>query len=433
MRRRYVLCGLSRRGLTTYAGPMIGISGDGTGEDYSATAQLVAVVDPDRDRVRQFNERVLPAGHPPVAWYRPDEFAAMVEQTQPDAVIVASPDHTHADHIVAGLRHGLDVITEKPMVTTVADAQRVLTAERTSAGSVVVTHNLRYPLRHQQIKRLIRDGAVGTPTYVLLEYHVDIRHGASYFLRWNRRREFSGGLSVHKSTHHVDLVSWWLDDAPVRVYAVGGRHYYGPDSPHRPRAAGGVPYVGDQLRRRDPYAQAQAGIFADAAATGAARTDDFGLPYTYQYPPERDLSPYDDEIDVEDTYTALISYAGGATLVYTIDFSSPWEGYRLVINGTHGQVETTAGRFPDGTPLPDTQQIVHRPLFGAARTIPVPVPPGGHDGADPQLRHDLFVGPSAASAELGLIATAQQGADAVAAGEAIWRSIAEQRVVELAP
>ncbi len=154
------------------------------------------------------------------------------------------------------------------------------------------------------------------------------------------------------------------------------------------------------------------------------------MTYRYQYPAGRDLYLYDDEIDIEDTYSALLSYSKGTSLAYTIDFSSPWEGYRLVINGTHGQLETFTGRLPDGTPLQDAETIVHRPLFGENAIIEVPSAVGGHDGADPQMRRDLFVGPSSESIDLGMVASSAQGAAAVAAGEAVWRAVTEQRVVE---
>ncbi|WP_166350101.1 Gfo/Idh/MocA family protein [Phytoactinopolyspora limicola] len=425
--------------MTSFVCPLLGVrAGEDTElgfganhEDYSSHGGLVAVVDPDKERVAQFNAELIPPGHPRVPWYPPDQFGAMIEQDRPDTVIVASPDHTHTDYILAALERGVDVITEKPMVTTAADARRVLAAERASPANVLVTHNLRYVRRHQQIKRLVRDGAVGRPTYVTLEYHVDIRHGASYFLRWNRRRALSGGLSVHKGAHHLDLVSWWLDDVPERVYAVGGRSYYGPDSPHRPRSADGTTYSGRELRARDPYFRAQvgSGAFPDDAATD--RVGFLGLTYPHQYPAGREMYLYDDEIDIEDTYSSLLSYSNGASLSYTIDFSSPWEGYRLVINGTHGQLETMSGRLPDGTPLGDSSSIIYRPLFGEPETIEVQTVTGGHGGADPLMRRDIFVEPSAASRELGLAASSLEGAVAVAAGEAIWRSSAEGRVIEL--
>ncbi|WP_165962727.1 Gfo/Idh/MocA family protein [Occultella glacieicola] len=437
-RRRYAVVGLSNRGVASFVRPLLGVSDSGAGEDatlgygadaddFSGHGELVAVLDVDRARAGAFAATILPPGHPDVPAYAPEQYGDLLRWTRPDAVIVTSPDHTHARYIVEALKHGVDVISEKPMVATAADAARVLEAERESAGTVRVTHNLRYTSRHRQIKRMVLAGAIGRPLHVNLDYHVDIRHGASYFLRWNRERANSGGLTIHKSTHHLDLISWWLADAPSTVYAVGGRDYYGPGSPHRPDAASPA-----QVRERDPYYQAQrgSGTFPDGA--GETRRGLFDLPYEVQYPAGRDLYLYDDEIDIEDHVAALLTFERGATAAYAVDFSSPWEGYRATLTGTHGTIEMFTGRTPDGEALPGSGQVVHRPLFGPAEVIDIESVSGGHDGADPLMRRDLFVGPDAESVALGLGASAREGALAVAAGEAIWRSIGEGRILSIA-
>ncbi len=59
------------------------------------------------------------------------------------------------------------------------------------------------------------------------EWLLDIRHGADYFRRWHRDKANSGGLLVHKSGHHFDLVNWWLGAAPVRAFAKGRLSFYG--------------------------------------------------------------------------------------------------------------------------------------------------------------------------------------------------------------
>ena len=63
------------------------------------------------------------------------------------------------------------------------------------------------------------------------EWLLDTAHGADYFRRWHRLKDVSGGLLVHKSTHHFDLVNWWLADVPTRVYASGGLKFYGGPTP----------------------------------------------------------------------------------------------------------------------------------------------------------------------------------------------------------
>ena len=62
---------------------------------------------------------------------------------------------------------------------------------------------------------------------VHFEWVLDTVHGADYFRRWHRERANSGSLLIHKSSHHFDLVNWWLDDTPVRVYASAHRDVYG--------------------------------------------------------------------------------------------------------------------------------------------------------------------------------------------------------------
>jgi predicted dehydrogenase len=459
-RRRYALVGLSNRGVASFARPLLGTgagphdpSGDvgtdparsatgptGLGygadaDDYSGHAELVAVLDVDRERADAFVGTILPSGHPRVPVFVGDGTEAgdsaalreLIDRAQPDAVIVTSPDHTHVRYVLAALEAGVDVISEKPMVATAHDAQQVLDAQQRSAASVRVTHNLRFTSRHRRIKSLLDAGALGRLLHVSMDYHVDVRHGASYFLRWNRQRANSGGLSIHKSTHHLDLISWWLGSEPRTVYAVGGRDFYGATGAHRPPGA----HTPQEIRDRDPYQRAQhgTGTFPDDA--DSIRRGLFDLPYAVQYPAGRDLTLYDTEIDVEDHLASLLTFSSGATAAYSVDFSSPWEGYRASIQGTEGTLEVFTGRTPDGEELPGSGTIVHRPLFAPAREVEIPRVQGGHDGADPMMRRDLFVGPSSESEELHLAATAREGALAVAAGEGIWRSIATGQVVDV--
>ncbi|GAB2597575.1 Gfo/Idh/MocA family oxidoreductase [Pseudactinotalea suaedae] len=434
-RRRYALIGASNRGVASFARPLIGAAGGVDGahgygasdDDFSAVGELVAVLDVDRARAEAFVATLVPEGYPPVAVYEPEALEEMLREMRPDAVIVASPDHTHGSYILAALEAGVDVISEKPMVATAAEAATVVAAEAASTATVHVTHNFRYPARHRRIKQMLAEGAIGRPLHVDLAYYVDTRHGASYFLRWNRERAASGGLTIHKSTHHLDLIAWWLGAEPTRVYAVGGRDYYGPRSPHRPAGVG----TAAEVRERDPYHRAQLGSGTFPEATGRARTGLFDLPYEVQYPASREMTLYDDEIDIEDHVASLISYAGGATAAYAVQFSAPWEGYRLTITGTHGSIEAFVGRTPEQEQLPGSGELVLRPLFEAPRPIEVPVATGGHDGADPLMRRDLFVGPDEESTAMGLMADARQGALAVATGEAIWRSAQEGRAIEI--
>lgn len=410
-RKRHVLCGLSARAISHFVLPLMGKTGQPDGNDFRDCAELTAVLDIDAGRVAALNETLGLN----LKSYAPESFAEMIAVERPDTVLVAGPDDTHFDHILCALEHGCDVIAEKPMVLTAEEAARVLAKERETGRHVTVTFNMRYKPFQRAVRRLIMQGAIGRVVNIEFNYNLDTAHGSSYFLRWNRIRARSGGLSVHKSCHHLDVVNWWIGDWPETVFAFGARNFYGPGGAHRPRASDGTPLPPRETRAQCPYHQKH------YASSGEVLVPDRGrvkLPYAVQYPPEKPVYLYDDEIDVEDTYSAVVRYRHGALLNYSINFSAAWEGLNVGINGTHGRIEG-AYRVPAGAPA-DFLRVL--PLFGDAYEVTLEKGVGTHGGADAPLQRDLFRSVSQESRELGLMAGSVAGAYAVAAGEAVWRS-----------
>lgn len=65
---------------------------------------------------------------------------------------------------------------------------------------------------------------------VHFEWLLDTVHGADYFRRWHRQKGNSGGLMVHKSGHHFDLVNWWIESEPEAVAGLGKLAFYGAEA-----------------------------------------------------------------------------------------------------------------------------------------------------------------------------------------------------------
>ncbi len=430
--RRYVLCGLSNRGIGSYAVPLLGLKQYPERGDFSAHGQLVGVYDLDRQRAESFVRLIgkdLPV-------FGPGGFDQMIDRTRPDVVVVATPDGTHAEYIVAALERGVDVLTEKPIVTDTRQARQVLDAEAASSASIRVAHNYRYSPLNAAIKQMIVEGKVGRIANINFEFNIDTYHGSSYFWRWNRDRALSGGLSITKGCHHFDLLNWWLDDLPQTVFAFGARRYYGPDSPFKPAAPDDRRLDADEQKRLCPYRRQWFGpgkLRPEDDHVGRAE-DIFKLPYGEQYDNKPPMYIYDEQIDIEDTYSTVIGYRGGASVTYAANFSATWEGYNLSINGTGGRIEcrhfTTPSRCP--FPVEEHETIYYTPLFGERQTHTLPPPEGGHGGADPLLKADLFIGPSERSRSLNQAATSLEGVYAVAVGEAVWRSAESGEPVRIA-
>ncbi len=213
-RRRYLVVGLGNR-VRMYLDAMTG--------DHRDDAELVGLIEPNAGRLDVYLGWLAEAGLDvrQVKTGGPDDLERLIDETGADAVIVTSPDFTHADLTVRALNAGTDVVVEKPLTIDPESTRRIAEAAEASGRKVVVTHNYRYSPRNSALKDVIKSGAIGTPLSVTFEWVLDTAHGADYFRRWHRDKTNSGGLLVHKAAHHFDLINWLLADAPVQVFARG--------------------------------------------------------------------------------------------------------------------------------------------------------------------------------------------------------------------
>ncbi|MFC0558299.1 Gfo/Idh/MocA family protein [Halalkalibacter alkalisediminis] len=416
--QRIVVCGLSNRALEMFINPII--------TKFSHENEIVGLLDNDEKRVDLCKERFPELAFLPS--YTPQQFSQMVNETNATTVIVTSRDDTHVDYILQGLEHDLHIISEKPMVTTSFDAKRVMEAEAKSKGTVHVAFNYRYSPFHRKIKELILSGKIGRITSIDLNWYIDTYHGASYFKRWNRMREFSGGLSVHKSTHHFDLVNWWIDQKPEQVFAYGALNYYGKDGELNPSPVDHR-FCGTCTEK---HACGYYMRWNNRTDSSAVKDDHIKFEEKQNYTNYRpDACIFDHEIEIEDTYVATVKYDRGALLSYSINFSLPYEGYRLAINGTEGRIETQEFHELSRVPFPVPEQTIdYYPLFGSKETIHVIQTEGGHGGGDPIIQEDLFLGVDPAR-PYEILAGAEAGAYSIAVGEAVWKSSLENKPINM--
>jgi predicted dehydrogenase len=102
---------------------------------------------------------------------------------------------------------------------------------------------------------LLRSGAIGTVTSIHFEWMLNTSHGADYFRRWHRDKRNAGGLLVHKSTHHFDLVNFWLNSRPETVYAQGDLKFYGRENAEKRGVTDFYTRAhGSDVAKSDPFA-----------------------------------------------------------------------------------------------------------------------------------------------------------------------------------
>src|SRR5262249_7714212 len=384
-RRRYAIVGTgSRRGRHV----------DAVAGTYRETAELVGLCDLSQTRMDWHNRRLeTTEGLDPRPTYLAADFDRMVAETRPDTVIVTTVDASHHVYITRAMELRCDVITEKPMTTDAEKMRATFDAIARTGRSLRVTFNYRYAPAYTVMRRLMMEGVVGRPLCVDFSWVLDTRHGADYFRRWHRERASSGGLLVHKATHHFDLVNWWIDSYPQQVFALAGLAFYGRANAE---ARGDVysysRYTGNEAAQSDPFA-----LFLDrsAALRGLYLEAEAESGYI------RDRNVFGEPITIDDTMTVTARYRNGALLSYCLVAYAPWEGLRVAITGDRGRLELDivenvthlmedAQRATASKGAFRAARITVHPMFGVPYEVDVPSGEGGHGGADPVMLDELF-------------------------------------------
>lgn len=399
---------------------------------YRHRQTLVALCDTNAHRLAATNRRLVEPqrGHA-LPTYLAADFDGMVREQRVDTVIVTTVDALHHVYIIHALELGCDVITEKPMTIDAASCQAILDAVKRTGRRVQVTFNYRYTPRATLVRQLITAGAIGTPLSAHFEWLLDTRHGADYFRRWHREKQHSGGLLVHKATHHFDLVNWWLSARPELVYALGGLRFYGQaNGTARGEARPYDRATGSAAAADDPYA-----LHLDRDPVLKELYLDAEQEDGYQ----RDRNVFGEGITIEDDLAVLVRYDTGATLSYHLTAYSPWEGFRIAINGTRGRLELELVENPwcpgaedaDQTRLlahstvvetAPRERLLVRPLWGPPREMAIPPGDGDHGGGDARLLEDLFGAPAADP--FGRAASHEDGAWSILTGIAANQALA---------
>jgi predicted dehydrogenase len=169
-------------------------------------AVLVAVADSDPTICRSTAERFSVNGY--------TDYTQMLDAEQLDVVHLCTPHHLHVEMAIAGLDRSINVLTEKPVATTISDAHRLIKAAERGPAQVGVCFQNRYnptsramdeALRSQRFGRIL--GAVASVTW--------FRDRAYYLAKpWRGRPETAGGgVLINQAIHTLDLLQWFLGDA----------------------------------------------------------------------------------------------------------------------------------------------------------------------------------------------------------------------------
>jgi myo-inositol 2-dehydrogenase / D-chiro-inositol 1-dehydrogenase len=141
-----------------------------------------------------------------------------------DAVVISTPNSTHAALALESLKAGKHLFLEKPVGITAEECRAVLAAAEASDRVVLVGHELRYSPYFQKMKALVEAGEIGRPRMVWTrEFRGPFQPKSG---QWIQDARLSGGMMVDKNCHHFDLMNWWTGARPRRIAAFGRNATY---------------------------------------------------------------------------------------------------------------------------------------------------------------------------------------------------------------
>lgn len=333
-------------------------------DEFKDEVKLVGMYDRSPTRARLFARE---CGDVPVY----DDFDEMLRQSGAELVLITTMDSTHDEYIIRTLEAGRDVITEKPMTTDHLKCKAILEAEKRTGRTIKVAFNCRYMPYMMRVKKILDAGTIGEVLSVDYNWYLDTSHGAQYFRRWHRQMGNSGGLLVHKATHHFDLVNWWLNDEPEDVSAFGDLRYFGPNREER----GFRCLTCNHKRTCEHYFD--------------IRQSKFNKEYFYECEAEdgyiRDRCVFGDDIDIYDTMSVQVRYRKGALAQYSLVAHSPYKNWTATFNGTAGRME--AGEYYTGSRADEPiQQIRLYNRKGEEIVREARKATGSHGGSDDRIR-----------------------------------------------
>lgn len=200
-----------------------GVAGLGVGRSRAKMvaecedARLVAVADPQQDRLNAFAEQMECDAH--------SDYRELAERDDIDCVLVMTPSGMHAGMAAEVMRRGKHVATTKPMDVRLDAIDAAMAVAEETGLIYAVDFGRRYEAEPQRIARAMREGRFGRPLLATIEMKW-LRH-EDYYANWRGTWELDGGGSMaNQGIHQVDLMQWVM--GPVRRvmghYAIVGHH-----------------------------------------------------------------------------------------------------------------------------------------------------------------------------------------------------------------
>jgi predicted dehydrogenase len=181
-----------------------------------ADAEVVALVDPEEKQIQLTKE-----AHPQLAEVVTfNDHAEMLDKIKPDAVMIATPHTQHVGQILDSFSAGANVCCEKPLITNVQDAHRIIKVRDETGKVGMVSYQRHFQPEYRFIKQKIESGEVGPVQFIAALQGQSWLRGTKG--SWRQLHSLSGGGQLNDSgSHLIDIILWSTGVSAASVSAYG--------------------------------------------------------------------------------------------------------------------------------------------------------------------------------------------------------------------
>lgn len=173
------------------------------------------------------------------------DYRELLQQDDPDAVIIATPLHEHAQMAIDALRSGIHVLCEKTMAYSVDECIDMYQAHREAEKHLLIGFQRRFSVKYLAARRLAAEGFLGGISQVRAWWHrnsdwrrpvpdkefpdweLDSEYPSlEHKINWRLYREYSRGLATELAAHQLHVANWFLDKLPLSVRGAGSTNYW---------------------------------------------------------------------------------------------------------------------------------------------------------------------------------------------------------------
>lgn len=176
-------------------------------------AHISALVSGDSEKLKIVAAQY---GVPATSCYSYEEFDRIANNNLIDIVYIALPNAMHCDYTIRAAKAGKHIICEKPLATTVVDAQKMVDVCKQNKVSLMVAYRCQYDPAWQQLARLLRQQGIGHLSTMMASNTQTLSHNA----QWRLQKKMAGGGSlIDLGLYCINAFRFFTGEEPVRVSA----------------------------------------------------------------------------------------------------------------------------------------------------------------------------------------------------------------------